>query len=66
MIPGRAWARRSILATTVHGLLEQPDVLAAPFGYRPAAVVERTCDELADAVETHLDTGLLRAMTELR
>ena len=53
------WADGAVLATTVHGLLEHPDVVAALFGRRPPAVLERTCDLLADAVDEHLDTGLL-------
>jgi adenosylcobyric acid synthase len=62
--PGLVWAERSVLATTVHGLLEDPEVLHALFGRRPPPVLDRTCDQLADAVEEHLDTDLLQAMTD--
>src|SRR6185295_11874553 len=51
---GRVWADGAILATTVHGLLEDPDVLYALVGIRPPAVLERTFDLLADAVDASL------------
>ncbi len=60
------WGRGAVLATTVHGLLESPDVLVALFGVRPSPVLERTFDYLADAVERHLDTGLLWDLVGLR
>jgi len=53
------WGRGSVLATTVHGLLEEPAVLAALCGHRPPPVLETTFDALADAVDEHLDTDLL-------
>jgi adenosylcobyric acid synthase len=53
------WGRGAVLATTVHGLLEDPDVLAALFGRRPAPVLDATFDRLADAVDEHLDAALL-------
>ena len=49
----------SVLATTVHGLLEDPAVLDALFGARPGDVLDTTFDLLAAAVETHLDGRLL-------
>ena len=45
------------------GSLESPDVLQALFGRRPRPVLEQTCDQLADAVDKHLDTALLRRLT---
>ena len=33
----RWWSDGSVLATTVHGLLEHPDLLSALFGRTPAA-----------------------------
>ncbi|HKA83447.1 MAG TPA: cobyric acid synthase [Acidimicrobiales bacterium] len=53
------WAHGSVLATTVHGLLESPDVLQALFGTRPPEVLDTTFELLADAIETHLDTAAL-------
>ena len=59
------WARGPVLATTVHGLLEDQGVLHALCGIRPSAVLEETFDLLADAVDDHLDTPLLRRLAEL-
>lgn len=56
------WARGGILATTAHGLLEDPDLLAALTGTRPPPVLERTFDLLADAVDAHLDGELLLSL----
>lgn len=53
------WVRGSVLATTVHGLLEHPDVLQRLCGLRPTEVLQPTFDVLADAVDEHLDTDLL-------
>lgn len=53
------WGKGAVLATTVHGLLESPDVLEALCGQRPPPVLEATFDALADAVDEHLDTSLL-------
>lgn len=58
LAPG-IWGRGSILATTMHGLLEDPEILEALCGYRPAPVLEATFDALADAVDDYLDTGLI-------
>jgi adenosylcobyric acid synthase len=57
------WKRGSVLATTVHGLLEHPDVVAALFGVRVRDPLEDTFDRLADAVDLHLDTRLLASLT---
>jgi adenosylcobyric acid synthase len=59
------WCRGPVLGTTVHGLLESPDVLAALCGHRPPPVLEGTFDLLADAVDRHLDTALLRRLVGL-
>ena len=56
----------SVLATTVHGLLEDPAVLAALFGRRPAVGLDDTFEQLADVVDAHLDPGLLRRMVSDR
>jgi adenosylcobyric acid synthase len=58
----RVWARGRVLATTVHGLLESPDVLHALVGVRPPPVLDATFEALADAIDAHLDTHLLWAM----
>jgi adenosylcobyric acid synthase len=53
------WGKGAVLATTVHGLLESPEVLEALCGQRPPPVLDATFDALADAVDEHLDTSLL-------
>ena len=60
---GPVWADGNVLATTVHGLLEDPDVVEGLVGRRPRLVLEDTFELLADAVEEHLDTDLLRRLT---
>ena len=57
------WASGRVLATTVHGLLEDPDIVERLVGRRPRLVLDDTFDLLADAVEEHLDTGLLRRLS---
>lgn len=60
------WATGSVLATTVHGLFEDPDVVAAVTGIRPEPVLDPTFEQLADAIDAHLDTALLRELVGLR
>jgi len=57
------WCRGSVLATTVHGLLEDPEVVRALFGTHVRDPLDDTFDLLADAVEAHLDTELLVRLT---
>jgi adenosylcobyric acid synthase len=58
------WVDGNVLATTVHGLFEDPGVLEALTGQRPEPVLESTFELLADAVEEHLDTRLLRDLVD--
>jgi adenosylcobyric acid synthase len=58
------WCRRNVLATTVHGLFEDPALVGALCGTTPPPVLEATFDALADAVDEHLDTAFIRAMTD--
>ena len=44
-----------VLGIYLHGLFEQPDVLAAVVGEMPRRSLEQAFDELGDAVEAHLD-----------
>lgn len=55
------WADGSVLATTVHGLLEEPLILEALTGARPSVTLDATCDLLADLVDEHLDSDALLA-----
>jgi adenosylcobyric acid synthase len=57
------WARGPVLATTVHGLLEDAEVLHALCGVKVQDQLEDTFDLLADAVDVHLDTALLERLT---
>ncbi len=52
-------AEGALLATTIHGLFESPELLERLFGTRPSPVLETTFDRLADAIEGHLDTDWL-------
>lgn len=57
-----AWVEGNVMATTVHGLFEDPVLLGVLLGRTPPAVLERTFDLLADAVDEYLDTDYLRAL----
>ena len=58
-----AWGSGSVLATTIHGLLEAPEIVHAVCGVKVCDTLEDTFDLLADAVDEHLDVDLLRQMT---
>jgi len=57
-------ARPHVIATTVHGLFEDPSFVETVIGRRPEPVLEQTFEQLADAVEEHLDTALLLRLVE--
>jgi adenosylcobyric acid synthase len=59
------WARGSVMATTVHGLFEDPSAVQALTGVRPEPVLESTFELLADLVEEHLDTTVLKNLIGL-
>lgn len=59
------WGRGNVMATTVHGLFEDPGVVAALTGIRPEPVLESTFELLADAIEECLDTALLGRLVAL-
>jgi adenosylcobyric acid synthase len=44
-----------ILGVAMHGMFESPEVVRALFGTAPTAGLDAVFDELADAVEPHLD-----------
>lgn len=52
----------NVTVTTAHGLFEHPDFIQAVLGVRVEPVLESTFELLADAVEEHLDTDLLRSL----
>jgi adenosylcobyric acid synthase len=56
---GLGLARGAVLGIYLHGLFEQPGVLQALFGAVPRRSLELAFDELADAVEEHIDVDQL-------
>jgi adenosylcobyric acid synthase len=58
---GLGFASGPVLGVYLHGLLEDPTVVAALVSEGPTRSLEDTFDELADAVERHLDLGLVGA-----
>lgn len=60
---GLGYASGRVLGVYIHGMFEDPDVLAALFGDRPSRTLDATFDHLADAVDAHLDTDRLLDMT---
>jgi adenosylcobyric acid synthase len=59
--PG-VWGRGPVLATTVHGLFEEPAAVGALTGVTPPPVLDATFDVLADAVEQDLDVDAIRRL----
>jgi adenosylcobyric acid synthase len=59
-LPGASgYAAGAVLAVHVHGMLEDPAVLHALFGARPRRTLDHVFDDLADAIEEHLDVPFL-------
>ena len=56
------WRSGNVVATTVHGLFEDPAFVYRLLGIRISSVLDETFTQLADAVEQHLDTDLLRRL----
>ncbi|MFT5026665.1 MAG: adenosylcobyric acid synthase [Ilumatobacter sp.] len=56
------WRSGNVVATTVHGLFEDPAFVNRLLGIRISSVLDETFTQLADAVEQHLDTDLLRRL----
>jgi adenosylcobyric acid synthase len=56
---GLGFVKGAVLGIYLHGLFEQPDIVAALFGRRPARSLEETFELLADAIEAHIDVGAL-------
>lgn len=52
----------TVTATTVHGLFEHTSFINAVLGVTVEPVLERTFEQLADAVQEHLDTDLLHSL----
>jgi adenosylcobyric acid synthase len=56
---GLGFVKGNVLAIYLHGLFEEPTILGALFAGEPREPLEVTFDKLADAVEEHLDVGML-------
>ncbi len=56
---GLGWVHGNVLATTAHGLLEDPDVVAALLDTAPPPALDTVLDELTAAVVPHLDTDTI-------
>jgi adenosylcobyric acid synthase len=56
---GLAFVHGSVLGVYLHGLFEQPDFAAALLGRAPEHDLDACLDDLADAVEPHLDPDAL-------
>jgi adenosylcobyric acid synthase len=58
---GRGFVQGNVLGIVVHGVFEQPDVVAALVGGRPEQTLDAVFEGLANLVEAHLDMdGLSR------
>lgn len=55
VVGGLGYARGAVLAVYAHGMLEDPSILRALFGTAPRRTLERAFEELADAIEAHVD-----------
>jgi adenosylcobyric acid synthase len=56
---GPAFAAGSVLGLSTHGLFESPDACRALLGAAPPEHLDRVFDRLADALEEHVDLGLV-------
>jgi adenosylcobyric acid synthase len=56
---GLGYVSGSVLGIYVHGVFEEPAVLAALFEEQPTRSLDVVFDELADAIEQHLDVSFL-------
>ena len=59
---GLGWVAGSVLALYLHGLFEHEAAVQALLGAGPARSLDQTFDELADAVDTHLDMDAVAAL----
>jgi adenosylcobyric acid synthase len=56
---GLGFVDGAVLGIYLHGLFEQPEVVAAFFGEPMSRSLDQTFDQLADAIEEHLDIPAL-------
>lgn len=63
---GTGWVNGPVLATYVHGLCENPQVIQALVGTLPPRSLAEILDGLADLAEQHLDMDAVVALLERR
>ncbi len=56
---GRGFVRGAVLGIAIHGMLEEPEVVAALLGRAPERTLDAVFDGLASLVEDRLDLDLL-------
>jgi adenosylcobyric acid synthase len=56
------WVDGTVMGVTVHGLLEEPEVVAALFGRKPAITLDSALDSLTDVVMANLDAAFIEQL----
>ena len=62
---GRGFVQGEVLGISVHGVFEQPEIVAALLGRRPERPLEEVFEQLADLVEERLDMTTLERLAGL-
>jgi adenosylcobyric acid synthase len=65
LVGGRGFVRGAVLGVTVHGLLENADVVTALVGSSPQRRLEAVFDQLADAAQERLDIAYLAELARV-
>jgi adenosylcobyric acid synthase len=60
------WVDGNVLGIALHGLFENPQLVAALFGSAPTRTLDDELDELADAVVAALDVELVERLAAIR
>ncbi len=63
---GLGFINGSVLGIYIHGMLEEPGILAALFHERPRRTLDQAFDELADVIEEHVDVPYLLREASIR
>jgi adenosylcobyric acid synthase len=64
-IPDIGWVDGCVLGVTIHGLLEDHDVLHALFGKKPRISIDAALDRLTDVVMANLDAPFIEGLVGL-
>ena len=62
---GLGFVRGSVLGVYLHGLFEEPGILTALFHESPRRTLDQAFDDLADAIEEHLDVPFLLRQADI-